>query len=233
MQGEAISDSYSLSEALSASETLSDSLTEVEGWSESVHKRALLNPDEIGRHLSRISSKDDLFYPGLAVILASGERPLLVRRVNYFESLRFRGLFDPHPNHEPPPRLADHRKQLAAIEELSKLHVPACIEKVATDIRVQEDAKRLEEEEAKRLEEKETAARCIEQLKMEERAKKRNAFFFIAAVALAVGALLALVFFGLYELSKSDNNDSVVNIKVLFFASIVLLVLLSGTNKDS
>jgi type IV secretory pathway TraG/TraD family ATPase VirD4 len=232
MQGQAISDSYSLSEALSASESLSDSLTENEGWAESVHKRALLNPDEIGRHLGRIASKDDPLYPGLAVILVSGERPLLVKRVNYFESPRFRGLFDPHPNHEPPPRLADHRKRLAAMEELSKLQVPTCIEKVATDIRVQEEAKRLEEQEARRLEEKETAARCIEQLKMEERAKKRNAFFFIAAAALAVGALLALVFFGLYELSKSDN-DSVVNTKVLFFASVLLLVLLSGANKDS
>ena len=48
------------------------------------------------------------------VFLISGEQPLLVKRVNYFESARFRGLFDPHLNHEPPPRLVDHYRCHAA-----------------------------------------------------------------------------------------------------------------------
>jgi hypothetical protein len=39
--------------------------------------------------------------------LIPGEHPLLARRVNYFESPRFLGYFDPHPNHPPPPTLSE------------------------------------------------------------------------------------------------------------------------------
>jgi hypothetical protein len=45
-------------------------------------------------------------YPGLVLALVPGEYPLLARRVNYFESPRFAGCFDPHPNHPPPPTCA-------------------------------------------------------------------------------------------------------------------------------
>jgi hypothetical protein len=72
-----------------------------------MHKRPLLNPDEIGRLLARIDDPRRPGYPGLVLALIPGEHPLLARRVNYFQSPRFLGCFDPHPNHPPPPTLAE------------------------------------------------------------------------------------------------------------------------------
>jgi len=67
----------------------------------------LLNPDEIGRMLARIDDRGRPGYPGIVLALIPGEHPLLARRVNYFESGRFAGYFDPHPNYPPPPTLAE------------------------------------------------------------------------------------------------------------------------------
>jgi WD40 repeat protein len=89
------------------------------GWSEGVHKRPLLNPDEIGRLLARVDDRRRPGYPGLVLALVPGEHPLLARRVNYFESPRFLGFFDPHPNHSPPPTLAELGNR--TIQELSKM----------------------------------------------------------------------------------------------------------------
>src|SRR5262249_34684733 len=83
----------------------SDSATE--GWSEAVHKRPLLNPDEIGRMLARIDDRQRPGYPGLVLALIPGEHPLLARRVNYYQSRSFLGFFDPHPDHPPPLTLAE------------------------------------------------------------------------------------------------------------------------------
>jgi len=91
--------------SFSRSKSRSDSATE--GWSDSVHKRPLLNSDEIGRMLARIDDPDRPGYPGVVLALIPGEHPMLARRVNYFNSSRFAGYFDPHPNHPPPFTLAE------------------------------------------------------------------------------------------------------------------------------
>jgi hypothetical protein len=96
---------YSHSHATSRSRGTSDSTTE--GWSDGIHKRSLLNPDEIGRMLARVDDRSRAGHPGLVLALIPGEHPLLARRVNYFESQRFLGYFDPHPHHPPPPTLAE------------------------------------------------------------------------------------------------------------------------------
>ncbi len=93
------------STSFSTSHTTGDSTTT--GWGEGVHKRPLLNPDEIGRLLARVDDRARPGYPGLMLALIPGEHPVLARRVNYFESVRFLGYFDPHPNHPPPPTLAE------------------------------------------------------------------------------------------------------------------------------
>jgi Type IV secretory system Conjugative DNA transfer/Bacterial SH3 domain len=90
----------SASTSLSTSQSAGDSTTS--GWGEGVHKRPLLNPDEIGRLLARIDDRRRPGYPGLVLALVPGEYPLLARRVNYFESPWFLGYFDPHPDHRPP-----------------------------------------------------------------------------------------------------------------------------------
>lgn len=91
--------------SFSTSQSTGDSTTG--GWGEGVHKRPLLNPDEIGRLLAWTDDRRRPGYPGLVLALVPGEYPLLARRVNYFESPWFRGYFDPHPNpkHLPPPTL--------------------------------------------------------------------------------------------------------------------------------
>jgi type IV secretory pathway TraG/TraD family ATPase VirD4 len=89
----------------SQSQGRSDSATD--GWSEAVHKRPLLNPDEVGRMLARVDDRACPGYPGLVLALIPGEHPLLARRTNYFQSPRFRGFFDPHPDHPPPLTLAE------------------------------------------------------------------------------------------------------------------------------
>jgi TraM recognition site of TraD and TraG len=98
--------SWGSSAAQSSSSSYGSSNSTTEGWSEGVHKRPLLSPDEIGRLLARVDDRQRPGYPGLVLALVPGKYPVLARRVNYFESAHFRGYFDPHPNHPPPPTLA-------------------------------------------------------------------------------------------------------------------------------
>jgi type IV secretory pathway TraG/TraD family ATPase VirD4 len=95
------------SNSSSSSDSWGNSTSTTQGWGEAVHKRSLLNPDEIGRMLARNDDRRRPGYPGLVLALIPGEHPLLARRVNYFESPQFLGYFDPHPDHPPPPTLAE------------------------------------------------------------------------------------------------------------------------------
>lgn len=112
--------SFSDSHGTSRSTSKSNSTTA--GWSEGVHKRPLLSPDEIGRFLSRIDDKGNPAYPGLILALMPGQHPLAARRINYFESPKFEGYFDRHPDHPPPLTLAEladrkaHRAARAAAQ---------------------------------------------------------------------------------------------------------------------
>jgi type IV secretory pathway TraG/TraD family ATPase VirD4 len=69
------------------------------GTSETIQKRALITPDEIGQVFARIDDRDRVAYPGLALAVISGARPVVLRRVNYYEDFLFMDLFDPHPDH--------------------------------------------------------------------------------------------------------------------------------------
>jgi type IV secretory pathway TraG/TraD family ATPase VirD4 len=69
------------------------------GSSETIHKRALVTPDEIGQLFARIEDRAHDAYPGLALAVIAGARPVALRRVNYFEDFQFMGLFDAHPDH--------------------------------------------------------------------------------------------------------------------------------------
>lgn len=89
------------------SRSTSQSTSKTDGWSEGVHKRPLLSPDEIGRFLSRIDDKSNPAYPGLVIALTPGQHPLAAKRINYFQSPKFEGCFDPHPDHPPPLTLAE------------------------------------------------------------------------------------------------------------------------------
>lgn len=79
--------------------TRGSSQSRTSGESETIHKRALVTPDEIGQVFSRIDDRAHPAYPGLALVVISGARPVALRRVNYYEDFQFTGLFDPHPDH--------------------------------------------------------------------------------------------------------------------------------------
>jgi type IV secretory pathway TraG/TraD family ATPase VirD4 len=99
----------SFSDSHGTSRSTSQSNSKTNGWSEGVHKRPLLSPDEIGRFLSRIDDKGNRAYPGLILALMPGQHPLAARRINYFESPKFEGCFDRHPDHPPPLTVARWR----------------------------------------------------------------------------------------------------------------------------
>jgi len=73
---------------------------ETSGIAETVHRRPLCAPSEIGQLFARIDDRDDRAYPGLGLALISGMAPVVFRRVNYFEDIEFIGYFEPHPDHE-------------------------------------------------------------------------------------------------------------------------------------
>jgi type IV secretory pathway TraG/TraD family ATPase VirD4 len=114
--------SHSRTRGGSHSETESESYTEGEsfgtthgtshshttGASETIHRRSLVNPDEIGHMFARISDPQQSAYPGLALVVISGERAITLRRVNYFEDYEFARRFEPHPDFPSPP----HWKEL-------------------------------------------------------------------------------------------------------------------------
>jgi type IV secretory pathway TraG/TraD family ATPase VirD4 len=96
-------DGTSQTSGTSTSETIGDtrgtSQSRTAGSSETIHKRALVTPDEIGQLFARIDDRAHHAYPGLALAVIAGARPVALRRVNYFEDFQFLGLFDPHPDH--------------------------------------------------------------------------------------------------------------------------------------
>jgi type IV secretory pathway TraG/TraD family ATPase VirD4/type II secretory pathway pseudopilin PulG len=110
-QSHGVSHGTSRSRTDGTSETVGTSISETEGTthgtstsrtagsSETIQKRALVTPDEIGQVFSRVDDRADLAYPGLALVVISGARPVPLRRVNYYEDFQFMGMFEPHPDY--------------------------------------------------------------------------------------------------------------------------------------
>src|ERR1022692_2975245 len=98
-RSDGVSHGTSRSQTEGTSETTGTSESRSEGTSETVHKRALVTPDEIGQLFSRIDDRAHQAYPGLALVVISGARPVALRRVNYYEDFQFMGLFDPNPDY--------------------------------------------------------------------------------------------------------------------------------------
>lgn len=73
--------------------------TTTHGTNESLHKRPLITPDEVGRYFARIDKDRNPIAPGLALIMISGEHPVTVRKTNYFEDMAFARKYSPHPDH--------------------------------------------------------------------------------------------------------------------------------------
>jgi hypothetical protein len=98
------------SENSSRGETSGESVTSTKGTSssstagvsETIQRRPLIYPDEIGQFFATISDKRFMDYPGVALVLIAGERPIYLRRSYYYDDGYFIGLFSKHPDHEMP-----------------------------------------------------------------------------------------------------------------------------------
>lgn len=109
-QSHGVSHGTSRSRTDGTSETMGTSTSETEGVthgtstsrtagsSETIQKRALVTPDEIGQVFARIDERAHPAYPGLALVVISGARPVALRRVNYYEDFQFMRMFEPHPD---------------------------------------------------------------------------------------------------------------------------------------
>jgi hypothetical protein len=98
-QTDGTSESWTTGTSETEGTTRGTSQSRTAGASETIHKRALVTPDEIGQLFARIDDRAHQAYPGMALVVISGARPVALRRVNYFEDFQFMGLFDPHPDH--------------------------------------------------------------------------------------------------------------------------------------
>jgi type IV secretory pathway TraG/TraD family ATPase VirD4 len=94
----------SQTEGTSSSTTTGSTRGETTGQSETVHRRALIAPDEIGWMFARVDDTSMPTYPGLGLALTAGQRPIVFRRVNYFQDYQFIERFGPHPDHKFPQR---------------------------------------------------------------------------------------------------------------------------------
>jgi type IV secretory pathway TraG/TraD family ATPase VirD4 len=98
-RSDGVSHGTSQSQTEGTSETTGTSESRSEGSSETIQKRALVTPDEIGQLFARIDDREMPAYPGLALVVISGAPPVALRRVNYYEDFQFMGLFDPNPDY--------------------------------------------------------------------------------------------------------------------------------------
>ena len=98
-QSHGVSHGTSRSRTDGTSETFGTSKSRTEGSSETIQKRALVTPDEIGQLFARVDDPAHQAYPGLALVVISGARPVALRRVNYYEDYQFIDLFEPHPDY--------------------------------------------------------------------------------------------------------------------------------------
>ncbi|MCW5721581.1 MAG: type IV secretory system conjugative DNA transfer family protein [Devosia sp.] len=105
-----------ISESQTSSQGHTTNQSRTEGVNESVHKRYLITPDEIGRLFG------DRSRPAMLVLMA-GKQPLALRRAAYYSDAFLAGRFDPHKDHAPPKPLAQiisQRQEQAAKAERQK-----------------------------------------------------------------------------------------------------------------
>jgi type IV secretory pathway TraG/TraD family ATPase VirD4 len=116
-----ISHSFGSSQGVTAGRTSGRSGSRTQGYSESVHKRALLTPDEVGRLFASRAR------PPRALVLVAGRNPFVVERLEYHRRPDWRGRYDRHRDHPAPitraalPKLiADEKRALKDAAERRK-----------------------------------------------------------------------------------------------------------------
>ncbi|MEM9167619.1 MAG: type IV secretory system conjugative DNA transfer family protein [Planctomycetota bacterium] len=118
--------SRSLTDGTSTATTTGSSSSTSESTAETVHKRRLIAPEDVGHRFDRPEDGE----PGWALVLIGGKRPAVVQRTPYYSDPMFAWLFDPHPNHATPTRLVgpidihvrESGKQEASLATVRWLH---------------------------------------------------------------------------------------------------------------
>lgn len=106
--------SGSVSSSVSRGKSSSQSMTNTygsnesatHGMNETIQKRPLITPDEVGRFFGNLDNSKSL-------VLLSGEQPLPLKQIPYYQLKSLRGRFSPHPDHAPPLTLIALERQLA------------------------------------------------------------------------------------------------------------------------
>ena len=134
--GQSFNDSYSFgtSQGVTAGRTSGRSGSRTQGFSESVHKRPLVSPDEVGRLFGNRAKP-------MALVLIAGQNPFVIERLEYHRQPTWRGLYDRHRDHPAPMTLAriaqleDEKRQAAhvAAEEAQRARDKAQAAKQATE----------------------------------------------------------------------------------------------------
>ena len=98
---------------LTSAHTSGRSGSQSKGYAESIHKRPLVAPEEVGRLFGDRSKP-------MALVMASGWNPLVVRRLEYYHAKNWRGLYDRHRDHPAPVTLATLPVVLAEEERIRR-----------------------------------------------------------------------------------------------------------------
>jgi type IV secretory pathway TraG/TraD family ATPase VirD4 len=93
--GNSANNSHGFSSSIGSSETYGTNRSQSDGFSESVQKRPLVTPDEVGRLFG------DRDRPATLALIA-GLQPLYLKRTHYFQDQAFVTCFDRHPDHKLP-----------------------------------------------------------------------------------------------------------------------------------
>jgi type IV secretory pathway TraG/TraD family ATPase VirD4 len=154
--------------------------SETHGHSESVQKRFLITPDEVGRLFGNRADP-------AALALISGHQPLYLRRIHYFSEAALAGTFDPHRSHAPPPELealpAFHRQNTKARRDRRQRESIERLRAHARSLAYHLQAMREQEWRAKRR----------RQLREEKAAKEAYAFK-VAVVGVGIFMILPFLF---------------------------------------
>ncbi|MFC3706258.1 type IV secretory system conjugative DNA transfer family protein [Devosia honganensis] len=102
------------SSGTSSNSSVGSNESQTRGKNESIHKRYLLTPDEVGRLFGNRAQ------PAM-LALASGMQPLALRRGTYFADRQFTALFDPHRDHKPPVTLEYRRQERLKAQRRTEL----------------------------------------------------------------------------------------------------------------
>lgn len=105
------------SDGTQSTEATADGTSTALGTNENLQKRPLITPDEIGQHFGRIDDQENSNYPGLGLVLLTGQKPGIVQRGNYFEEETLQRCYQPHPDH-PGDRL------VRTVQSLAVVHTP-------------------------------------------------------------------------------------------------------------